>query len=833
MSHQPAGAPVQDGVVGFEPLGNVVRVQDRGFRCAAQSGDPHHANVGPGDGQDRAAADGRRAHRADRPASQAAGAVRLPYGREGVPWKEGCEMGGDRDRPHARTAAAVGDAERLVEVQVADVGAVVAGPADADLGVHVRSVEVDLPAVVVDDGADVADRLFEHAVGGRVGDHQRREVFTVGLRAGAQIVEIDVALLVAGDGRDLQPGQHGAGGVRSVSGGGDEADVAGPLAAARVVAPDREKTGVLSLGTGVGLQRNGGEAGDPRQPVLQVAAEPPVTRRLVLGGVGMHVGEPPPGDRHHLRCPVQLHRARAERDHGGGQGQVARLQPVQVTEQLGLGAVAAEHRMVETGRRPPQRGRQVFRRVGRRRGPSPGGADFGEGREHRLDVVVGRRFVAGDRDGARAPLPQVQLAAPGGGHHPALLLDTADLGGHCVEQRVGAEREAQGAQAFGEARGAAVNRLGDGLETFRPVVDGVEAGDHRRQHLGGADVAGGPVAPDVLLSRLERQAQGRTVTVVVGDADQAARQPPLQPVADGDVGSVRSAESHRQSEALGAADRDIGSPGAGSFEQTEGERIGGGDRHAAGLPQPFRQIAVVVDAAVGGRLLNQSREHALRVELAVVADLDLDAERLGAGADDFDRLRVAVLRHEETAPASLLGPAQGHRLGGGRGLIEQRGVRHLEAGEACDHRLEVEQGLQPALGDLRLIRRVGRVPAGVFQDVALDDRGRDAAVVAHADEAAQHLVAAGDLVEFDERRGFGSRGRQFEAAVVSFAADRGRHGVVDQARERGLSEGLEHLLDLGGPGSDVPVGEGQGAACGGFGPCHGSSCHSLLKSQAT
>ena len=323
------------------------------------------------------------------------------------------------------------------------------------------------------------------------------------------------------------------------------------------------------------------------------------------------------------------------------------------------------------------------------------------------------------------------------------------------------------------------------------------------------------------------------MTVVVGDADQAARQPPLQPVADGDVGGVRSAESHRQPEALGAADRDVRAPGAGRLEQAEGERIGGGDRHAAGLPQPFRQIAVVVDAAVGGRLLDQGREHAFRVELPVVTDLDLDAKRLGAGADHFDRLRVAVLRHEEPALASLLGPAQGHRFGRGGGLVEQGGVRDLEAGEAGDHRLEVEQGLQPALGDLRLIRRVGRVPAGVFQDVALDDRRRDAAVVAHADEAAQHLVAAGDLVEFDERRGFGSRGRQFEAAVVSFAADRGRHGVVDQARERGLAERPEHLLDLGGPGSDVSVGEGQGAACGGFGPFHGSLCHSLLKSQAT
>lgn len=38
----------------------------------------------------------------------------------------------------------VRDAEGLVEVEVGDVGAVVAGAAEANLGVHVGAVEVDL-----------------------------------------------------------------------------------------------------------------------------------------------------------------------------------------------------------------------------------------------------------------------------------------------------------------------------------------------------------------------------------------------------------------------------------------------------------------------------------------------------------------------------------------------------------------------------------------------------------------------------------------------------------------------------------------------------------------
>ena len=67
-------------------------------------------------------------------------------------------MGADADRPDAGTAAAVGDAERLVEVEVADVGAEAPGPGQADQRVEVGAVDVHLTAGVVDDLADLADR---------------------------------------------------------------------------------------------------------------------------------------------------------------------------------------------------------------------------------------------------------------------------------------------------------------------------------------------------------------------------------------------------------------------------------------------------------------------------------------------------------------------------------------------------------------------------------------------------------------------------------------------------------------------------------------------------
>src|SRR2546425_9758713 len=44
--------------------------------------------------------------------------------------------------------------------------------------------------------------------------------------------------------------------------------------------------------------------------------------------------------RSHLGGGVELHRARAERDHRRREGEVARLEPFDVAQHLGLGAVA-------------------------------------------------------------------------------------------------------------------------------------------------------------------------------------------------------------------------------------------------------------------------------------------------------------------------------------------------------------------------------------------------------------------------------------------------------------------------------------------------------------
>ena len=137
------------GIVRLEPLRDVVRVEDRDLRRVASA--PRRPSC-------RCTS------------SRSAGCSRCPTARRDtaptacVPARRHDRMARQErrevlrhaDRSHARTAAAVRNAERLVQVQVADVGADVARPAQADHRVHVRAVHVHLAAVLVHDRADLA-----------------------------------------------------------------------------------------------------------------------------------------------------------------------------------------------------------------------------------------------------------------------------------------------------------------------------------------------------------------------------------------------------------------------------------------------------------------------------------------------------------------------------------------------------------------------------------------------------------------------------------------------------------------------------------------------------
>ncbi len=125
---------------------------------------------------------------------------------------------------------------------------------------------------------------------------------------------------------------------------------------------------------------------------------------------------------------------------------------------------------------------------------------------------------------------------------------------------------------------------------------------------------------------------------------------------------------------------------------------------------------------------------------------------------------------------------QGHRFRGRGRFVEHGSVGDVHRGQVGDHGLEIDQRLQPALRDLRLIRRVGGVPARVLENVPLNDRRRDAIGITGADERARDLVAKRNRAQLFERFAFAWR----RAAISA----RDRSGYFSERSHRSAHRGF-------------------------------------------
>jgi hypothetical protein len=190
----------REGVL--EPLGDVVgRQHGHGGRVGQTLG-AHHRDVGVRDREDPG--------RAVRGGADRADALALAFdGMQRVCRQERYEVLRHRDRSDARPAAAVGDAERLVQVEVRHVAAEDAGLGMAEQRIEVGAVDIHLSPVAVDDVAQLGDAVLVHAVSRGIRHHDGREVVVVGLALGAQIVEVDLALIGRLDDDDAHTGHDG------------------------------------------------------------------------------------------------------------------------------------------------------------------------------------------------------------------------------------------------------------------------------------------------------------------------------------------------------------------------------------------------------------------------------------------------------------------------------------------------------------------------------------------------------------------------------------------------------------------------------------------------
>ncbi len=211
------------------------------------------------------------------------------------------------------------------------------------------------------------------------------------------------------------------------------------------------------------------------------------------------------------------------------------------------------------------------------------------------------------------------------------------------------------------------------------------------------------------------------------------------PARDGEEPGVRPAETQRDPEALGGADGDVGAHLAGRASRSvSASRSAGHDDQGAPLVGGLEDRRVVDESRRRRRVLRRRTPKTARRSgrpARVVGDgrPRCPAARRGSGRPRSSAGRRRRRRRTVRSPprsarrTSVIASAAAVPSSSMEAFAMARPVR------SADHGLEVEQRLEAALGDLRLVGRVGGVPGRVLQHVAPDHRRRDGAVVAQAD----------------------------------------------------------------------------------------------------
>ena len=192
----------------------------------------------------------------------------------------------------------------------------------------------------------------------------------------------------------------------------------------------------------------------------------------------------------------------------------------------------------------------------------------------------------------------------------------------------------------------------------------------------------------------------------------------------------------------------------------------------------FRDDRGVIDDSSRGTwdLGDDAEEVTFRKTSGEVRRDDLDAERLGASLDDGEGLRVEIgVDDKSWGLAAVRAAQERHGFGSGGGLVEHRRVCQFHAGEIGDHGLEVEEGFETALADLRLIRGVRGVPGRVLDDVAQQHRRRQRVEVAEADHRRRDGVLGCECSQFGKCLVLSDRKRQ----SVESGSDAVRGSVED------------------------------------------------------
>ena len=245
---------------------------------------------------------------------------------------------------------------------------------------------------------------------------------------------------------------------------------------------------------------------------------------------------------------------------------------------------------------------------------------------------------------------------------------------------------------------------GDGAESLRSVIYGVHSAHCCHKGGCGTYIGCGLLSLDMLLSCLEGKPYCAVSKTVNGYAYDSSRNASLVFLPGCEISCGRSAESHRESEPLGASYCNVGSPGCRLLEDCKGQDVAVCGYHCPGLVHPGAECRIVSDLSVGGRVLDQcAKAHRIRLPSLPVAEDNLDSKAFCPSADNAFNLREHFVIHKEHILSGLLGIAASevehysHCLSGSLGVVQHGAVGKGESGKGADDCLVDQKSLKSSL----------------------------------------------------------------------------------------------------------------------------------------
>ena len=115
--------------------------------------------------------------------------------------------------PHPWAPSTVGDRKRFMQIQVANISSKEPRASIPCLSIHIRSVHVNLPSIIMNMLYYLDNIVVEHPEGRRIGHHQATQIIPMLGHLILKILQINLAMHIILYSDHLQTCQYGAGRV--------------------------------------------------------------------------------------------------------------------------------------------------------------------------------------------------------------------------------------------------------------------------------------------------------------------------------------------------------------------------------------------------------------------------------------------------------------------------------------------------------------------------------------------------------------------------------------------------------------------------------------------